>query len=83
MWLDLLQLLGPRFLCACETRPVVVTLPEAAEKLPGKGLLLPRLHPLAFLRNQRLGDGGVEGGQALGGGEETLPRPHERAVKRP
>lgn len=56
---------------------------EPTEEFLWKGLLLPGLHPVTFLCDERLGDGGVEGGQALRGGEETLPRPHEGAIKRP
>lgn len=56
---------------------------EATEDFLWKGLLLPGLHPFPFLCYERLGDGGVEGGQTLSGGEETLPRPHQGAIKWP
>ncbi len=56
---------------------------EATEEFLWKCLFLPGLYSVPFLRDERLRDGGVQGGQTLSGGEETLPRPHEGAIKWP
>lgn len=72
---DLLESLGPGFLSASESRLKVLRLPEAAEHLLMEGLLLPRPDPVPVLRHQGAADGGVQGGETVGGGEETLPRP--------
>ena len=82
-WSDLCHPLGPGFLRSGELCLVLVRLAEPTEHLPGERLFLPDLHPVPVFHSERLGDGGVEDGQALSGGEETLPRPHQRAVEGP
>lgn len=80
---DLHQLFGPGFLRTWKACVVVVAFFEPTEEFLWKGLLLPCLHPVPLLFDQWLRDGGVEIGQALSGGKETLPCPHEGTIEWP
>lgn len=78
----LLKPLGPGLLSAHEARLDVLGLLKASKQLLVEGVLLPGPDPVSVLRHQQAADGGVQRGQPVGGGHETLPGLHERPVQR-
>lgn len=77
---NLLQPFGPGLLSTCEASPKVLGLLEASKELLMEGLFLPGPDPVPVLRNQGATHGRVQGGETVGGGEETLPRLQEGSI---